>query len=91
MARRTRSNATPFKVMLGILIGIAALFIVYLLTVFVGALLPADSASLSAIQDYITWAQTQFDFLVANVVGFTFIAAVLGGTGVVLYLANKSK
>ncbi len=90
MARR-RKSTSPLKVMLGIVLALAALFVLYLVIVFVGTLLPADSASLSAISGYITWAKSQFDFLVANVVGFTFIAAVLGGTGVVIYLANKSK
>lgn len=90
MAKR-RPSGNALKVMLGIIIGIAAVFMLYLLIVFVGALLPADSASLSAIADYMTWASTQFEFLVTNVVGFTFIAAVLGGTGVVVYLANKSR
>lgn len=89
MARRKSNNA--FKVMLGILVGLAVMFIIYLLFVVVGTLLPAAEPNLSAIQSYIDWAHGQFDFLVANVVGFTFVAAVLGGTGVVLYLANKSK
>lgn len=86
---RSNGGKTALKVLMGIIITAVVLFILYLLVVVFGALLPAADPNLTAIQAYIDWAHDAFSFLVANVVGFTLFGGVLGGAGVVTYLAYK--
>lgn len=89
MAKKYNSSKGVLKVLLGVIIGIGLLFLVYLLIVIFGVLLPAADPNLANIQSYIDWSHDAFDFLVANVVGFTLFAGLLGGAGVVTFLAIK--
>ncbi len=86
---RKRKNKKALKVLLGVILGIGLTFIAYLVVVIFGNLLPEADPNLANIQGYIDWSRDAFAFLVTNVVGFTFFGALLGGAGVVTYLALK--
>lgn len=91
MAKRTSNGKGFLKALFGVVIGFGLAFLLFLLVVVFGTLLPAADPNLVNIQSYIDWANDTLAQISANVVIYSLLAAILGGTGVVTYMALKSK
>lgn len=91
MAAKRSGDKTALKVVLGVVIALAVLFLLFLLIVVFGILLPQADPNLAMIQPYIDWSNDTLEVLGNNIQVITVLLSLLGGTGVVTYLALKNK
>lgn len=91
MAAKRSGDKTALKVVLGVVIALAVAFLLFLFIVVVGILLPQADPNMAAIQPYIDWSHDTLAVLGNSSVLITALLSLLGGTGVVTYLALKSK
>lgn len=91
MAKRSTNGKGFLKALLFGIIGIGFAFLLFLLVVVFGTLLPAADPNLATIQSYIDWCNSTLNQISSNVVIYSLLAAILGGTGVVTYMSLKSK